>query len=137
MEPVRLIDADLEVDSDGVPVLLAIYEHAFWPERTGMRRRLDMTPVSASPGEQDLAEWLACDIAWLEMGEPLGRLHDLLVEDDNGVRWWGNGYQDLTQHPDYDRLQEESRADHNSGQREMAIELVKYRSSDGPGGEDM
>ena len=38
LEPVRLIDARLEVDPDGVPMLLAIYEHAFWPERTGMRR---------------------------------------------------------------------------------------------------
>ena len=88
LEPVRLIDARLEVDPDGVPMLLAIYEHPSWPERTGMRRRLDRTPVAGTPGERDLAEWLAGDIACLEMGEPLGTQHDLLVEDDNGVWWW-------------------------------------------------
>jgi transcriptional regulator with XRE-family HTH domain len=110
LEPVRLIDASLDVDPDGVPVLLAIYEHAFWPERTGMRRRLDRTPVSGTPGDRSLAEWLVDDIAWLEMGEPLGRRHDLLVEDDNGVWWWGDGYPDMTQHPDYERLQREERA---------------------------
>jgi len=111
LEPVRLIDASLEADPDGVPVLLAVYEHAFWPERTGMRRRLDRTPVAGSLGErQDLAEWLASDIAWLEMGEPLGRQHDLLVEDDNGVWWWGDSYPDITQHPDYERLTQELHA---------------------------
>ena len=107
LEPVRLIDSRLEVDADGVPVLLAIYEHAFWPERTGMRRRLDRTPVTGAASAQDLAEWLARDIAWMEMGEPLGTQHDLLVEDDNGVWWWGDGYPDLTQHPDYERSTQE------------------------------
>jgi len=110
LEPVRLVDANLEVDPDGVPVLLAIYEHAFWPERTGMRRRLERTPVSGTPGDRSLAEWLVDDIAWLEMGEPLGRRHDLLVEDDNGVWWWGNGYPDITQHPDSERWEQEDHA---------------------------
>ncbi len=97
----RLIDASLDTDPDGVPVLLAVYEHAFWPERTGLRRRLDRWPVLLSPSD-DLDEWLAGWIAWCEMGEPLGRQYDLLVEDDDGLWWWGDGYPDLTEHPDYD-----------------------------------
>ena len=109
MEPVRLIEASLGTDPDGVPVLLAIYEHAFWPERTGLRRRLDRWPVLL--GESDgLDEWLAGWIAWCEMGEPLGRQHDLLVEDDDGVWWWGDGYPGITKHPDYEWLQEKIRA---------------------------
>ena len=105
MERVRLIDAALDTDPDGVPVLLVVYEHAFCPERTGLRRRLDRWPVL--PGESDgLDEWLAEWIAWCEMGEPLGRQHDLLVEDDDGVRWWGDGYPGITEHPDYERMQE-------------------------------
>ena len=104
LEAVRLIDASLDTDPDGVPVLLAVYEHAFWPERTGLRRRLDRWPVLLSPSD-GLDEWLAGWIAWCEMGEPLGRRHDLLVEDDDGVWWWGDGYPDLTQHPDYEPMQ--------------------------------
>jgi hypothetical protein len=89
LEPVHLIDARLESDPDDVPVLLAIYESAFWPERTGLRRRLDGIPERPRQRDQSLAEWLAHEIAWWEMGEPLGSLHDLLVEDDDGVWWWG------------------------------------------------
>ena len=51
--------------------------------------------------DQDLAEWLAAWIAVFEISEPLGRRYDLLVEDENGVSWWGDGYRDLSEHPDF------------------------------------
>jgi hypothetical protein len=50
--------------------------------------------------DQDLAEWLAAWIATFEISEPLGRRHDLLVPDEDGVHWWGDGYRDLSEHPD-------------------------------------
>jgi transcriptional regulator with XRE-family HTH domain len=137
LEPVQLIDASIDVDSDGVPVLLAIYHHAFWPERTGMRRRLDRTPVAGSPGEQSLVEWLVGHIAWLEMGEPLGRQHDLLVEDDNGVWWWGDGYPDITQHPDYGRSQAYLRDLLDERRADDAKDLRNARLANGISVEDL
>ena len=101
LEPARLITASLEVDPDGTPVLLAIYEHPYWPERTGLRRRLDHAyglGHGSSP-EEALAE----EIAFYEISEPLGRQYDLLVEDENGVWWWGDGYPPITDHPDLQR----------------------------------
>jgi hypothetical protein len=102
LEPAQLISASLdEPDEDGVPVLLAVYTHPFWSERTGLRRRLDRPPVSGEiSGEQTVAEWLAEHICAMEIGEPLGRMHDLLVEDNDGTWWWGDGYPDLSTHPD-------------------------------------
>jgi hypothetical protein len=43
-------------------VLRAIYEHPNWPERTGLRRRLDQIPTSAGEGEtpeESKAHWIA------------------------------------------------------------------------------
>ena len=36
-----------------------------------------------------------------EISEPLGRTYHLLVEDEAGVHWWGDGYRDLSEHPDF------------------------------------
>jgi hypothetical protein len=101
MEPATLLDAWVESDDDGVAVLRAVYEHAYWPERTGLRRRLDRPPTLAHAGATS-AERLACDIAYLEISEPLGRMHDLLTPDDQGVHWWGDGYRQLSEHPDFE-----------------------------------
>jgi hypothetical protein len=100
MEPATLLDAWLESDEDGVAVLRAVYEHAYWPERTGLRRRLDLPPTPVQPGAT-AAEKLAADIAYLEISEPLGRMHDLLTPDEQGVHWWGDGYRQLSEHPDF------------------------------------
>jgi hypothetical protein len=97
-EPARLIDATLHVDPDGTPVLLVIYEHPYWPERTGLRRRLDRAPDVGQGSTPE--EALAHEIAYCEISEALGRIYDLLVEDENGVWWWGDGYPDITEHPD-------------------------------------
>jgi hypothetical protein len=97
MEPCTLVSVTHEVDPDGMPVLLAVYDHSFWPERTGLRRRLDGAPLVALEGE--LPEFQkAADIAYTEMSEPLGRVHDILVEQD-GVWWWGDGYPELPPDP--------------------------------------
>lgn len=101
LEAAVLLDVWPERDEDGTGVLCAVYQHPFWPERTGLRRRLDARPPSPHPG-QSSAEWLASWIATFEISEPLGRMHDLLVEDQDGVHWWGDGYRDLSEHPDFD-----------------------------------
>jgi hypothetical protein len=54
--------------------------------------------MSEVPG-RTRAEALALDIAMFDMEEPLGRLWELLVEDDNRVWWWGDGYPGLTPRP--------------------------------------
>src|ERR1700722_5728289 len=36
----------------------------------------------------------------MRISEPLGRQYDLLVEDADGVWWWGDGYPGLGEHPD-------------------------------------
>lgn len=98
-EPVQLMEARAEVDSDGTPVLLAIYQHPSWPERTGLRLRLDrrsMTEEGAATPEDAVAG----EIAIYDISEPLGRYYELLVEDDHGVWWWGDGYPGLTEQPD-------------------------------------
>jgi hypothetical protein len=94
-ETVTLIGADLELDAEGTPFLLAVYDHAWWDRRIGLRRQLDHGPMSEVPG-RTRAEALALDIAMYDMAEPLGSYWDLLVEDDNGVWWWGDGYPGLT-----------------------------------------
>jgi hypothetical protein len=101
MEPVRLVEVNLDTDSDGTPVLLAIYLHPFWPERTGLRLRLDRDRRPLGDTYDTPEESLAADIAYMRISEPLGRQYDLLVEDADGVWWWGDGYPELGEHPDF------------------------------------
>src|SRR5271167_144634 len=90
LAPARLVDARNEVDPDGTPVLVAIYDHPQWPERTGLRRRLDRPPMA---GNEDSPEaQIAAEIAIYEISEPLGSYHRSLDEDSSGVWWWGDGY---------------------------------------------
>lgn len=98
-ERVQLMEAGTEVDSDGTSVLLAVYHHPFWPERTGLRRRLDRRPMTDA-GAATPEDAVAAEIAIYDISEPLGRYYELLVEDDRGVWWWGDGYPDLTEQPD-------------------------------------
>ena len=86
----------LETDPDGVPV---VYDHPDWSKRSGLRRRLDR-PFGIAGGATP-AEELAAEIG--EISEPLGRRYDLLVEGADGVWWWGDGYPNLTEHPDFRR----------------------------------
>jgi hypothetical protein len=101
LEPAVLLDAWCELDVDGMGVLRAVYQHPFWPQRTGLRRRLDTPPPLPPDAGQGLADWLAAWIATFEISEPLGRMYDLLVEDETGVFWWGDGYRDISEHPDF------------------------------------
>ena len=55
-----------------------------------------MTDNEPTP-EESLAE----EIALYEISEPIGRYYDLLIEDGEGVWWWGDGYPDLSEHPDF------------------------------------
>lgn len=88
---VRLVDVSVEVDADGTPVILAVYDHPGWPERTGLRRRLDRMPFGEH--DQDTPEASqAAEIAVCEISEPLGTYNQSLVEDSSGVWWWGDGY---------------------------------------------
>jgi hypothetical protein len=95
-----LVDVSLENDPDGVPVLRAVYEHPFCTERTGLRRRLNRIPFTEH-GANTPEGSLAAEIAKFEISEPLGRYYDLLVRDDFGVWWWGDGYLELSEHPDF------------------------------------
>jgi hypothetical protein len=87
----RLVDVNLEVDPDGVPVLLAVYDHPGWSERTGLRRRLDRMPFGEHDEDTPEASQ-AAEIALYEISEPLGTYYDSLVNDPSGVWWWGDGY---------------------------------------------
>ena len=90
LAPARLVDARSELDPDGTSVLVAVYDHPQWTERTGLRRRLDRQPMT---GEEDSPEaQIAAEIAIYEISEPLGSYYGLLVEDSSGVWWWGDGY---------------------------------------------
>jgi hypothetical protein len=97
--PATLVDATTENDPDGVPVLRAVYDHGWSQKRLGLRRRLDREPMMDN--EPTPEESLAEEIALYEISEPLGRYSDLLVEDGHGVWWWGDGYPDLSEHPDF------------------------------------
>jgi hypothetical protein len=93
---VTLISAELERDVDGLAFLRAVYDDSNHERRIGLRRRLDgMGPLAHMPG-MSLAESMAYDIAHGDMAEPLGNYWYLLVEDGNGVWWWGDGYPGLT-----------------------------------------
>ena len=96
LEPVRLINVSLEIDPDGTPVLKVIYESPSHSKRIGLRRRLDRIPFGAHGGESP-EESLAREICIYEISEPLGRYSELLVEDANGVWWWGDGYPTLSE----------------------------------------
>lgn len=95
LEPAHLNQVDTEIDEDGVPVLLAIYEHPYIEDRRiGLRRRLDRPPF-AEHGKDTPEASLAAEIAVYEISEPLGRYYDLLVQDDDAVWWWGDGFPKL------------------------------------------
>jgi hypothetical protein len=97
--PATLVEATTEFDTDGVPVLRAVYDHGWSQKRLGLRRRLDGEPMTDN--EPTPEESLAEEIALYEISEPIGRLYDLLVEEADGVWWWGDGYPDLSEHPDF------------------------------------
>lgn len=61
LAPAVLVSAGVEVDADGVSVLLAVYDHAWLPRRIGLRRRLDREPMpnSEPTPEESLAEEIA------------------------------------------------------------------------------
>jgi hypothetical protein len=75
LEPARLIDASVDVDSDGCPVLVAVYGHPYYQGRIGLRHRLDQYPMSMPEGNSP-AEAMAQDIAVFEISEPLGSYYD-------------------------------------------------------------
>jgi hypothetical protein len=99
LAPATLVDATSEIDPYGVPVLRAVYDHGSTPKRLGLRRRLDREPMVDD--EKTPAQSLAAEIAVYEISEPIGRHYDLLVEEADGVWWWGDGYPDLSEHPDF------------------------------------
>jgi hypothetical protein len=92
LEAARLVNARVEVDSDGVPALLAVCDHPGWSERTWLRRRLNRMPFGAHDKDTPEASQ-AAEIAIYEISEPLGTYYYYsLVEDSSGVWWWGDGY---------------------------------------------
>jgi hypothetical protein len=95
LEPVTLVSAELETTPEQESYVLAIYDHAWWDRRTGLRRKLNRIPMTVPPGMPP-EEALALDIAQYDIAEPLGNYWDLLVEDEDGVWWWGDGYPELT-----------------------------------------
>lgn len=104
LEPANLVEAHLDSDPDGVPVLLAVYDHPNYGQRIGLRRRLDRWGPDAN------AEALAQDIAIYDISEPLGSYYELLVDDGRGVWWWGDGYPDIGEHPDFNLKAGEARS---------------------------
>jgi hypothetical protein len=99
LAPATLVNATSEVDPDGVPVLRAVYDHGWTDKRLGLRRQLDREPMVDD--EETPAQSLAAEIAVYEISEPIGRYYDLLVEEADDVWWWGDGYPDLSEHPDF------------------------------------
>jgi hypothetical protein len=100
----RLIDEVALVDSwiersgsagQAPAFLVATYRHPYDEHVIGLKRRLDEMPAAGdanSTSADDLARWLALWIANFDMAEPLGRQADLLVYDERGIGWWGDGY---------------------------------------------
>jgi hypothetical protein len=87
MEPVELVSAELEVDSDRGPVLAAIYDHSAYRDRLGYRRPLDRPPWPLEYRDSP-AESLAESIARYEMSEPVAPADGSTEKDSAGVRWW-------------------------------------------------
>src|SRR5271165_5341108 len=87
LEPAKLVESGLDFESDGTPVLIAVYDHPCDDRRIGLRHRLNDVPMSIPEGHSP-AEAMAEDIAVFEISEPLARWADTLVEDSSGVWWW-------------------------------------------------
>jgi hypothetical protein len=87
LEAAVLIDAGLKFDSDGTPILFAVYDHPYYDRRIGLRHRLNDFPLTIPEGSTP-AEGMAETIALYEISEPLGTWQDKLVEDNAGVWWW-------------------------------------------------
>jgi hypothetical protein len=83
----KLVNSGLEVEPDGTPVLVAIYDHPYYDRRIGLRHRLNDFPMSIPEGRSP-AEGLAEGIALYEISEPLGTWAERLIEDGAGVWWW-------------------------------------------------
>ncbi len=99
---VVLVDTWVEREAPGKEYLCVVYDHPWWPERTGLRHVIEPPPANLSP--HDLKDYLQDEVTAIvddSVGEPLGRFHDLLVPDGNGVHWWGDGYPGLDEHPDF------------------------------------
>jgi hypothetical protein len=87
LAPAQLVDATLGTADNGTPAVIAIYDHPSYPERIGLKSRLDRPPM-AIPQGMSPAEALAQDIAVYLISEPLGTYYHRLVEDDSGIWWW-------------------------------------------------
>jgi hypothetical protein len=97
LTPTRLVEAHVESDPDGTPVLEAISDRPDDERRIGLRRRLIRYPVPGEPGWDP--EALAAEIAQFDISEPLGRYSAILVDDGTGVWWWGDGHPELGKNP--------------------------------------
>jgi len=94
-EDVVLLDAVVRSDGGGHHVLWAVYRHPYLEQTLGFRRVLDARPAAGEPAaQQTLEAWLADWIAF-EIAEPLGRRAELLVTDEQGIGWWGEGLLEL------------------------------------------
>ena len=91
LQNVTLISAELERDADGVAFLRAVYDDSNHQRRIGVRRQLDGRGPLAHLQGMSQAESMAYYIAHGDMAEPLGTYWYLLVEDNNGVWWRGDG----------------------------------------------
>jgi hypothetical protein len=87
LAPAELVASSLDLDANGTPVLLAMYDHPQYDRRIGLRHRLDDLPMTIPEGCSP-AEAMAQDIAIYEISEPLGTWSETLVEDSSGVWWW-------------------------------------------------
>lgn len=96
---VALISTYLELPGDGNSYVRAVYDHpSALGRRIGLRRQLNHIPLTVPPNLSP-EESLADEIATIDIGEPLGRYWNLLVEDDSGVWWWGDGFPQLQTMP--------------------------------------
>jgi hypothetical protein len=83
--------------------LRVVYRHPTHGGRLGARFVIEQRPEPVSLArEARVAEVLRVQLQEITdaLGQPLGRSVDLLVLDEAGVQWWGDGYPDLSRHPD-------------------------------------